>query len=148
MTMTLSEAEAAYRDAWEAERLETALRRVRLRAGSLEKRIAKHKTRIVELEQWLADLQQQRADYVEELEGLPQETRHLTAQQEDRIRGRRQDLRFAIAALDGDYAKGTLVDHLWNKPRIPGATKVLAEERELLAKAEAELANARRQLKD
>jgi len=56
----------------------------------------------------------------------------------------------AIAALDGDRPDGTLVDHLAveGRPRIQGTRRRIAEERELLEKAERELAKVRRQFND
>ena len=147
-TMTLTEAKAAYREAREADRLEEALEAVRLRVPRLEQRVDEHKARVEEWEGHLGELLKMRQGFVEELEGLPQDTRHLTAQEEDRIRSRRKDLGDAIVALDGADPRGTIVDHLHDQLRIPGTKKRIAEEQELLEEAERRLEEARRQLND
>ncbi len=146
----LSKADDAYRKAWEANRREDALAQTRSRAQHLEREVARHRESVAEMEAWLAELETMRAGFVEELQGLPEDTRHLTAQESDRIRNRRQQLRRAIAALDGDRPDGTLVDHLAveGRPRIPGTRRRIEEERELLEEAERELAKVRRQLED
>jgi hypothetical protein len=48
----------------------------------------------------------------------------------------------------GHAAQGTLVDHLWNRPRIRGTKRQIEEARERLARAEGEreVERARRQL--
>ena len=94
MTMTaekFAEIQADYFKAKEALRLTQALDGVRARLQSFKRRVDQHKTRIPELEEHLADLQKVRAEFLEELKGLPQDTRHLTAQEEDRIRSEVRD---------------------------------------------------------
>ena len=51
--------------------------------------------------------------------------------------------------IDGyDDPRGTIVDHLYEKRRIPGSKMRIAEEQGRLATAESKLAEARRQLED
>lgn len=146
-TMTLPEAKAAYREAWEANRLEEQLNLVRARIPGLERRVDEHRSKLAELEGRLGELLKMRETFLEELEGLPKDTRHLTGQEEDRVHGRRQDLGHAIAVINGyDDPRGTIVDHLYEKLRIPGTKKRIAEEQERLAEAERKLEEARRQL--
>ena len=47
-----------------------------------------------------------------------------------------------------DDPRGTIVDHLYEKPRIPGCKKQIGEEQDQLERAERELAAARQQLED
>jgi chromosome segregation ATPase len=106
--------EEGYRRAWEADRLASALEMVRNSLPGVERQVKACEREIGEWENHLAELERLRTGFVEELAALPEDTSRLTAQEEDRIRYRRQDLRSAIAAHDGAPAQGTLVDHLWN----------------------------------
>jgi hypothetical protein len=144
----LADAEAEYRRAWQDEQRASALDAVRRSVPRLECSIANGRKEISEWESHLADLQKARAAFVDELMNLPDgaELARLTAQEDDRARLRRQELSRAIAALDGAEARGTLVDHLWNQPRIPGTLRRIKDAREQVAKAERDLEGARRQL--
>lgn len=138
--------EAAYREAWETRRRSEALENLRRRLPGLEREVEASRERLAELERWLAELGETRAKMAAELGSLPEDTRDMHAGDEDRVLRRRRDLRAAIAALDGDDARGTLVDHLWDKPRIAGSRALIEEARGQLARAERVLADARRQL--
>jgi hypothetical protein len=147
-TATLAQAEEAYRRAWEADQRASALDMVRGSLPGLEQQVDARKRELGEWEDRLAELGRRRAGFVEELAALPGAAAlaQMTAQEEDQIRSRRRDLVNAIAALDGADARGTLVDDLWNQPRIPGTRKRIEEARQQLARAETELEGARRQV--
>ena len=147
-TRTLLEAEAAYREAWKAEQRASALAAVRRSLPGLERRVEEYRVELGEWEAWLAELEKMRSNFASEFASLPDDTSSLTAQEEDRVRQRRKDLLDAVAAIEGDDPRGTLVDHLAveGKPRIPGTRRRIEEARELLAKAELELERARGQL--
>jgi chromosome segregation ATPase len=138
--------EAAYLKALDEERRVSGLEALRNSLPGLDEAVVEHKARLAELEARLAGLQATRDGFAKELAGLPSDTSKVTAQEEDRIRYRRSDLRAAIDALDGASARGTLVDHLGNGPRIPGTRNRIEEARDLLAKAERTVDDARRQL--
>jgi hypothetical protein len=142
------EAEADYRRAWEAEERASALEGLRCSLPGLEQRVEACKRAIGELETHLGKLEKMREAFARELISLPNDAglARLTAQEDTRIRNRRQQLQLAISALDGADARGTLVDHLWKRPRIPRTRSMIAEAREQLAKAENALESTRRQL--
>jgi chromosome segregation ATPase len=144
----LAKAEDAYRRAWAEERRAAALDEVRRSLPSLERAVERVRKEIGQWEAHLAKLKRMRAGFVEELQSLPRDTSSLTAHEEGQVRQRRRDLLDAVAALNGDDPRGTLVDHLAveGRPRIPGTRRCIEDARELLAKAERELERAQRQL--
>jgi hypothetical protein len=105
---------------------------VRRSIPGLERAVEARKAEIAAHEAWLVELGEMPSGFVTEHTSPPDDTRHLAAQDADCIRARRMDLSSAIAALGGDYAQGTLVDHLWNKPRIPGTRRRIEDAREAL----------------
>jgi hypothetical protein len=138
-------ADEDYRKAWEANRLAEALDRVRGSIPGIESRVAAHKEGVKHWEAWLAELNTMRAGFLRELEALPE---HSPGPGPDLAAHRRQDLREAVAGLDGGGVIGTILDHLAvaGKPRIPGTQRMIEQTRSLLAGAEAELVRAKQDI--
>ena len=148
----LEKARTAYAEAWEAERLETALADLRSSIPGRERHVETHRERLAELEAWLKKLEEMRAEFLKELQEQPDDEalKKMTAREADDVVRRRHDLRDAIVVLDGDSPIGTILDHfaVEHRPRIPGTRRRIGEAREQLEKAERDLADARRQLGD
>lgn len=144
----LAKADEAYRRAWAEERRAAALDALRCSLPGLERAVERRKREIAELEAWLAQLTKMRSDFATEFASLPEDTSRMPGWEEDRVRRRRRDLLEAVAALDGNDPRGTLVDSLAveGKPRIPGTRRRIEDAQGQLTKAAAELEVARRQL--
>lgn len=136
--------EQEYARQWRLSQLRDGLVNARRSILSTEGRIAGIRRDTEGLGSHLATLIERRAGYVAELATIPDQT---AGPGPDMAAHRRQDLWHAVAVLDGaDGAVGTLCDDLRDHSLIPGTRQRIEETKLLLAEAERDLGQQRREI--